>query len=60
MCLTVRVVLTQGLISEDTFLECLHFARLFFGYQEYESELGRQGGEQVITGKFEVCTNGGQ
>lgn len=51
---------TQGLISEDTFIECLHFAGPFFGYQEYESELGRQVGEQVILGQFEVCTDGGQ
>lgn len=59
MCLIFHVALTQGLISEDTFIERLHFA--FFGYPECESELlGRQVGEQVITVEFEVCPDGGQ
>lgn len=59
MCLIFHVALTQGLISEDTFIEHLHFA--FFGYQECESELlERQVGEQVITVEFEVCPGGGQ
>lgn len=47
--------MTQELISE----ECLHFARLFFGYQEYEGELlGRQVVGQVVTVQFEVCSDG--
>lgn len=55
------MVLTQGLILAEAFIECLHFARPFFGYQEYEDELlGRQVGEQVITVQFELLTDGSQ
>lgn len=54
-------MLTQGLILEDAFIEHLHFARPFFGYQVYEGELlGRQVGEQVITAQFGLRTDGGQ